>query len=319
MYYSLTFIPFVEEVGQHAQPPFDITTDRNTWEHWRIVPTSRPVFAAPSPKTSYTDIPGANGKLDLSQALTGYPLYNNRSGSIEFVVMNDFRHWQTAYTDIMSTIHNRKLICVYEEDPEYYYVGRWSVQSWSTGNDHSRIVLSYDLEPYKWRIYDSNDAWLWNPFNFRTGIVASRADQGFNNSVTVDATNYPIDTNPEAAKKYLLDTHIADFMGENITDSTGSGYLDAINNISEVIGTAPVCPLFTVKPRTGESTCLVRIYFTNPELALGSQSSYVDVDSEITDHEFTNIILSNYTGANYVKVYVQGDGVVSWVYRPGRF
>lgn len=319
MYYSLTFIPFKQEVGQLARPPYNLTTDRNTWEHWRIVPTARPVFAPPSPKTSYTDIPGANGKLDVSQALTGYPLYNNRSGSIEFVVMNDFRHWQEAYTDIMATVHNRQLFCVYEDDPAYYYVGRWSVQSWSSGSDHSHITLSYDLDPYKWRIYDSDDAWLWDPFNFKTGIVTSRIDDSFASSVMVDPENYPINTDPLAPRKYLLDTTDSLYMGDETSDAIGTGYKDAMNNISEVVGTAPICPLFTVKPRTGESTCNVRIYFDNPELAIGSRSGYVDVSHEVEDHEFTNIILTNYTGVNSIKISVQGDGIVSWVYRPGRF
>lgn len=319
MYYSLTFIPFNQEVGQRAQPPYNLTTDRNTWAHWRIVPTARPVFTPPSPKTSYTDIPGANGKLDLSQALTGYPLYSNRSGSIEFIIMNDFRHWQEAYTDIMTTIHNRKLFCVYEEDPSYYYVGRWVVQSWMSGADHSHITLSYDLEPYKWRNYDSDDAWLWDPFNFRTGIISSRMDSSFASSVTVDPVNYPIDSSTGAARAYLLDTSSIAFMGSETTDTIGTGYKDAMNNISEVIGSAPICPIFTVKPRTGETTCNVRIYFDNPELTIGSRSGYVDVSHTVENQEFTNIILTNYTGVNNIKISVQGDGIVSWVYRPGRF
>lgn len=319
MYYSLTFIPFDEEVGHRAQPPFNLTSDRNTWTHWKIVPTSRPVFAPPSPKTSYVDVPGANGKLDVSQILTGYPLYSNRTGSFEFIVLNDFRHWQEAYTDIMTTLHNKVLACVYEEDPEYYYVGRWNVQSWSSGSDHSRIVLGYDIEPYKWRIYDSNDAWLWDPFNFRTGVIASRADEGFNSSVIVDPENYPISDDPQSPRKYLLDTRYSEFMGDETTDDIGTGYLDAMNNISEVIGTAPICPEFTVKPRTGESTCSVRLYFNNPELAVGSQTKIIDVPYEIENRELTDIILTNYTGTNNVTVSVQGDGVVSWVYRPGRF
>lgn len=317
MYYSLTFIPFKDSAT--PKPPYDLDTDRNTWEHWRIVPTSRPVFAAPSPKTNYVEVPGANGKLDLSQVLTGYPLYDNRTGSIEFVVMNDFRHWQTAYTDIMTTIHNRKLYCVYEEDPEYYYVGRWSVQSWSTGNDHSRITLSYELEPYKWRLYDSDDAWLWDPFNFRTGVVTSRLSRFnsiFNSSVSVENTT--------ATLLDLTDDTTATagpiIWGNETSDSVGTGYLDMMNNFCEVIGSAPVVPKFTVAKRDGQQTDLnIHIHYLNPELNAPYNEVDLNIDTPVSNMEYPNIILTNYTGVNKPTLTVEGDGVVSWVYRPGRF
>ena len=60
----------------------------DTWYDWNLIPVSRPVISPPECKTHYVDVPGSNGKLDLSTALTGYPLYENRTGSIEFIVMN---------------------------------------------------------------------------------------------------------------------------------------------------------------------------------------------------------------------------------------
>ena len=67
--------------------------DKNTWDDWHLIPSSRPLFNPPTPKTKYQDIPGANGKLDLSEALTGYPVYDNRIGSFEFYVMNGYQEW----------------------------------------------------------------------------------------------------------------------------------------------------------------------------------------------------------------------------------
>ena len=67
--------------------------DKNTWDNWHIVPTSRPVFNPPKQKTKFLEIEGGNSLIDLSEALTGYPLYDNREGSFEFVVMNDYKEW----------------------------------------------------------------------------------------------------------------------------------------------------------------------------------------------------------------------------------
>lgn len=65
--------------------------DKNTWDDWRLVPASRPVFNPPAQKVKTLEIPGGDGVIDLSQSLTGYPVYQNRTGSIEFIVMNDFK------------------------------------------------------------------------------------------------------------------------------------------------------------------------------------------------------------------------------------
>ena len=71
--------------------------DRNTWDDWHLIPSTRPLFNPPDAKTHYVDIPGANGQLDLIESLTGYPLYENRTGSIEFYVANGYEDWAVLY------------------------------------------------------------------------------------------------------------------------------------------------------------------------------------------------------------------------------
>lgn len=147
--------------------------DRNTWDDWRLVPASRPLFNPPAQKTKVIDIPGGDGVIDLSQALTGYPIYQNRTGSMEFIVMNDFRAWQVAYSDIMDYLHGQSMRAVLEDDPEYFYEGRFTVNSWKSEKDRSRITIDYDVNPYKWALQSSTDEWLWDTFNFQNGVIQS--------------------------------------------------------------------------------------------------------------------------------------------------
>lgn len=123
---------------------------KNTWDDWRLVPASRPVFNPPAQKVKTLEIPGGDGVIDLSQSLTGYPVYQNRTGSIEFIVMNDFKPWHMAYSDIMDYLHGQKLRAVLEDDPEYFYEGRFTVNVWKSEKDWSRITIDYDVGPYKW-------------------------------------------------------------------------------------------------------------------------------------------------------------------------
>lgn len=131
---------------------------KNTWDDWHLVPSSRPVFNPPTVKTKTLEIPGGNGVIDLSEALTGYPLYDNRTGSMEFIVVNDFyepvkthREWHEVYSDIMNYLHGQRLSAYLEDDEEYYYEGRFAVNEWKSDKNYSTITIEYDVGPYKWK------------------------------------------------------------------------------------------------------------------------------------------------------------------------
>ena len=76
-----------------------------------------------------------------------------------------------AYSDIMDYLHGQKLRAVLEDDPEYFYEGRFTVNVWKSEKDWSRIIIDYDVGPYKWSVLSSTDDWLWDPFNFQNGVI----------------------------------------------------------------------------------------------------------------------------------------------------
>lgn len=154
--------------------------DKNSYDEWKIVPTSRPVINPPALKKKTLDIPGANGSLDISSSLTGFPVFENRTGSIEFVVLNDFDldnynnyRWEQVYHDILGHLHGEKMELRLEDEPGYFYKGRMSVNDWKSNKDHSQITIDYDLQPYRFSNHSSIDNWLWDPFNFTKDYIAS--------------------------------------------------------------------------------------------------------------------------------------------------
>ena len=149
----------------------DFTSGINTYDDWFLIPASRPVFNPPSVKTKYIDIPGADGAIDLTETLRKCPVYNNREGSIEFIVENGHREWWEAYSLIMDYIHGQFVKAVLEDDPEHYYEGRFFFNEWKSDKDWSRITLDYNLKPYKMNIHSTTEEWMWDPFNFDTGII----------------------------------------------------------------------------------------------------------------------------------------------------
>jgi predicted phage tail component-like protein len=130
---------------------------KNTWDDWGLIPSSRPVFEPPTKKTSYVDIQGMNGTIDMSEALTGYPIYNNREGSFGFYVVLDCaqnagKTWKDLYSTISNYLHGKTFQAILDDDPDYYYEGVFTVEKWDSKNDGSgnEITISYNVKPYKY-------------------------------------------------------------------------------------------------------------------------------------------------------------------------
>ncbi len=254
--------------------------DKNTWDAWHLVPTSRPVFNPPAQKVKKLDIPGGDGVIDLSQALTGYPVYQNRTGSFEFIVPNGFEPWKagkiektpwhTVSSDIMDYLHGQSMRAVLEDDPEYFYEGRFAVNAWKSEKDWSRIVIDYDVGPYKWSVLSSIDDWLWDPFNFQNGVIRAKL-----------------------------------FKSIAVSTSTLTRHLEAA-----LFGRAPICPSFIVSTTARRG---VHIRFVNPRLKLDETKLLPEGRSQIPEFVFFGD-----QGATMYLWCDSGTGTVSVDFRQGR-
>lgn len=160
---------------------------KNSWTDWHLVPSSRPVFAPPKTKTNYVDIPGMNGSLDLSEAVSGRPVYENRQGSFDFyadVRYKDKSSWIELYSEIMAYLHGQRMEAYLDDEPYYRYVGRFDVDSWTSG-DGNAITINYDVYPYKMEPYWSDEDWLWDPFDFEKGVIRNFKSLTVKGSLTV--------------------------------------------------------------------------------------------------------------------------------------
>lgn len=154
--------------------------DKNTWTDWHLIPTSKPVIAPPSVKVKQVDIPGVNGMIDLTTVLTGYPVYNNRTGSLDFILAPGFEYWENVKTTVMEYLRGRRMNMYLADDPDHFYVGTFVVSGLKSDARNNGITINYDLYPFKKDVVASDDPWLWDPFNFEIGVIRSWS------SLTVD-------------------------------------------------------------------------------------------------------------------------------------
>lgn len=169
MYHSLTIGTRTTQTKSGST--YSVISGKNTWDDWFLIPSTRPLVNPPKPNTKGIQVPGRNGTLDMSTVLTGYMTYQNRTGSWEFIVDNDHWDWSTAYSTIMGYLHGQDKYVALEDDKEFYYKGLLSVNSWKSDKSWSLITIDYDLHPYKRTIQSSEEDWLWDPFNFETGVI----------------------------------------------------------------------------------------------------------------------------------------------------
>ena len=158
------------------RPFYSITFgNKNTWDEWALMPVKagRIEFATPNVKREGVDIPGADGELDMSEVLTGYPTYENRRGALKFRFYNNGVPVRSRWDQLKNYLHGRRMRAIIEDQPEYYYEGRFMVGDleWAERGNWADTQISYDLNTYKLEMTSASEDWLWDPFNFETGVI----------------------------------------------------------------------------------------------------------------------------------------------------
>lgn len=130
---------------------------KNSWSDWHAVPSSRPHPQPPEPKTNYVDIPGANGSIDMSEAVAGHILYQNVKGDIELILRNSYdsdQPWHAVYNDMLDFLHGKVCKIVFEDlvNPEthmgWYWEGRTTVSSITSEKMYTKIKIDYNAYPF---------------------------------------------------------------------------------------------------------------------------------------------------------------------------
>lgn len=169
--HSIVFADSVHSLYDNHKTNFDgvsigAGSTRHTSLDWFLVPKERPSMEKASVKEHYIDIPGTNGGLDLTESLTGFPLYEFIEGSFEFTILNDRKlvivndscvktkeidiTWEVLNRDIREFLNGKQRYMMLEDDPSWYYYGRFTVEKYdSSDSSNSKITIAYKVYPYK--------------------------------------------------------------------------------------------------------------------------------------------------------------------------
>ena len=127
----------------------------NTWYDWRLTLTSKDV-TAPEVKTNYVSIDGMHGTLDLTEALTGDVLYNDRTVTAYFWSdEGTFLERASLLKTITSSLHGKKVQIIEPDDPEHYFLGRIKIKNVVQDQVHIEFTIEATCEPWRYAVEET--------------------------------------------------------------------------------------------------------------------------------------------------------------------
>lgn len=170
----------------------------DTWADWGLIPSAKPTVSMAPANIKWQEIPGRSEPIDMTELVTNRVTYKNRTGSWSFIFVDDNvtlipgatrvlhlkddpkykepnswdrtpdyrstestlfqRDIQVRYREIANFLHGKRYKCILEDEPDYYYEGRFQVGNLGSSNHSSTLTISYDLFATKKHVL-SNTEW----------------------------------------------------------------------------------------------------------------------------------------------------------------
>lgn len=187
----------------------------DTWDDWGLIPSAKPTVSMAPANIKWQEIPGRSEPIDMTELVTDKVTYKNRTGSWSFIFIDDNvtvipgatrilhlahdnkkdstpwdrspdyrstnstvlkRDIQVRYREIANFLHGKKYKCVLEDEPDYYYEGRFQVGNLSSSKNNSALTINYDLFATKKHIL-GNTMWStygpWDHIMFEENRIPS--------------------------------------------------------------------------------------------------------------------------------------------------
>lgn len=122
----------------------------HTLRDWGAAITNSDVISVPEPNLTILDIPGRNGRLDLSEALTGDVSYTDRTIKLELAAKVSIESWYQKCLHIFNKFHGRAVTVVFDDDPTHFYKGRAVVSDPQRVRSGGTFTVTVDTEPFRY-------------------------------------------------------------------------------------------------------------------------------------------------------------------------
>ena len=115
----------------------------------------------PALQENYLDVPYRNTLLDMSESF-GKRAYKKRTPSYTFMVVQGDESWDAIIRKISNAIHGKRMKIVYDRDPDYYLIGRASVNSFKSDKGIGTVVIDAVCDPFKYKQQPTSETFTVN-------------------------------------------------------------------------------------------------------------------------------------------------------------
>ena len=203
----------------------------HTLNDWGLALGNTNYIGEPQMETTYIKVPGRNGLIDASEAVSGRRVFTKRPLAFELGGKREARSWDAAISIARNRIHGRVCRLTVDNDPGYFWRGRVYIENFDRFRELGTFTLSIpNADPYKYSTASSAEPWLWDPFNFETGVITYIGAITVSGSETVTIPSGHMATTPEFV--------VSDKTSQNFTvecDGITYGLTTGTNKIPSII------------------------------------------------------------------------------------
>lgn len=150
---------------------------KHSYKDFGLIRSARPVISSPTVKRHIIDNPGGNGDIDVSLALYGVPMYNNRTITENYIFPYNSKKWDSVISDINQNLDGIEQFIVIDSDPWYRWLGTPLLATPDKSSEtHMKLSVVSEVRPFKYERYSSAEDWLWDDLDFETGIIRDYRD-----------------------------------------------------------------------------------------------------------------------------------------------
>ncbi len=108
-------------------------------------------IGSPQVKTRKIDIEGAHSALDYTDFF-GEPTYEDVTHKFQFSTIVPQVEFLSLFSIVKNALHGKKMPIILDDDPDFFYIGRPHVSSFTNEKNIGMISIEVECEPFKYKV-----------------------------------------------------------------------------------------------------------------------------------------------------------------------
>lgn len=202
----------------------------HTLDDWGMALGNNNYIGVPEMETTYIQVPGRDGLIDVSEAIAGRRVYKKRALAFQLGGIRERLNWDGVISSLRNNVHGRVCRLTIDNDDGYYWRGRVFITDFDRFRDLGTFTLSVpNADPYKYDATSSTEPWLWDPFNFETGVITQTGSETIVGSGSITIPKGHMLTCPDiVVSEKVSSSFYVEFDGVSYELTTGSNIIPSI-------------------------------------------------------------------------------------------